>query len=266
MRSFAHLFVAALAAPVMLFSASALAADPCGKFAFDANGNYECHVEVSGGCTAHCEPLEFTAACTGQCNVTVDVDCSATCQASCMGGCSGGMLPSCEADCSADCEATCKGNCMGNTCAGDCKASCSGHCGVACEDGSWPSCDVACKAECDGSCSGSVDATCQASCYGELKGGCEAQCSEPTGAIFCNGQYVGSTDVQSCIDYLAAQFNIKVSASAECKGNTCTAKASCSACNVGSSDQSETNYSAIGAVVAGLGIAVARRRKSNKKS
>src|SRR5262245_11916871 len=42
--------------------------NPCGNF--DFSGGLNCKIEVSGGCSIQCTPLQFEASCTGQCTAT----------------------------------------------------------------------------------------------------------------------------------------------------------------------------------------------------
>jgi MYXO-CTERM domain-containing protein len=69
-------------------------------------------------------------------------------------------------------------------------ATCETKCGTCC----GTSCKVQRNVECDVSCVGD--------CTGSVKGGCDARCSEVKGALFCDGQFVDSGDVQACVDHL----------------------------------------------------------------
>src|SRR5947208_2783476 len=78
--SISRLFVGALAAPLLFLAGTASAApdsSACGNIQLLATG--DCHIEVTGGCEAHCTPLSFEAACDGQCTGGVTVDCMGTC-------------------------------------------------------------------------------------------------------------------------------------------------------------------------------------------
>src|SRR5262249_3832056 len=82
--------------------------DSCGDINIEANAS--CTVEVEGGCTAHCTPVSFEAACHGSLQASCDGECSANVEASCTGSCETDCQANCEADpghfdCSADCEA-----------------------------------------------------------------------------------------------------------------------------------------------------------------
>jgi hypothetical protein len=86
-----------------------------------------------------------------------------------------------------------------------------------------------CHTCCDGSCSAQINFSCDFQCFADVRGGCDVQCQQPSGAIFCNGQYVHASDVEACITYLATQgITVDVSArgSLQCGPNGCTGKAS----------------------------------------
>jgi hypothetical protein len=259
--------------------------DACGDI--DVRASATCKVETSGGCTAQCTPLSFEASCAakldvqckGQCNASATVDCQGSCKADCSGKCSAdpGSLD-CSANCQASCEGDCSGKCSSSGNQSECEASCKGSCSSSCSaqcTGTPPSatCDAKCDASCKGSCSAEANVDCQiscqskgyASCKADLQGGCTAKCSQPSGALFCDGQYVDTGDnLQKCIDALNAILNVKVSASgsAECSGNECSAQGKASAsCNAAPSEAPTANtwlLAGLGAIVS----VVVRRRKS----
>src|SRR5262249_44816758 len=106
-RSISHIFLGVLAAPLMLLSSKAFAAgEACNNFQAVAEGR--CKVEVEGGCEADCTPLNFTAACDGQCSASASVDCTGGCEVDCEASCDvnpGGF--DCEGSCTAGCETDC---------------------------------------------------------------------------------------------------------------------------------------------------------------
>src|SRR5260221_878176 len=79
------LFVALVAAPLMLASSPALAGGPDSCFLTSAQS---CEYRLtSGGGEAECTPLNLVAACDAQCTGGVDVTCSGGCEAQCTGPC-----------------------------------------------------------------------------------------------------------------------------------------------------------------------------------
>ena len=214
----------------------------------------KCQVETSGGCTASCTPISFEAACAGKLKVSCDGSCNASASVDCTGSCTGSCQASCATnpgtfDCSASCKGTCEADCSGkcsssgnqSECEASCKASCGGSCDAKCT-GTPPSatCEAKCSASCSGSCTAKANVDCQVdcqakgyvSCKADFEGGCKAKCTTPSGALFCDGQFVDTGDnLQNCVDALDAYLkeHVKASASAECSGNECSAEAKASA-------------------------------------
>ncbi len=219
----------------------------CGGAVF--NGNEQCTVTASGGCTAACAPPKLVVACSAKLEAGCTGGCTATlpsCETSCQGSCD----TACQANpgnfsCSADCEGTCQGNCSstcssmsGDTnCEAECKAACGARCDAGCT-GQPPgaSCSGACQGSCQGSCTGQANLSCdiqcqaqgQVSCAASLQTNCEASCNA-NAAIFCNGQFINPQDANACVDDLKSLFNIKVEgwsyATSSCDGGVCSAQA-----------------------------------------
>jgi hypothetical protein len=259
--------------------------ESCGNI--DVRAEARCKVETQGGCTAQCEPIRFEASCaakletqcSGQCSASATVDCQTSCKGSCSGSCEAnpGSLD-CAASCKGNCEADCSGKCSASAnngeCEASCKATCSGSCDAECK-GTPPSatCDAKCQASCKGSCEAKANIDCQiscqskgyASCKGELEGGCKAKCTQPSGALFCDGQYVDTgNNLQNCIDALNAYLKVKVEASgsAECKGNECTAEGKASAqCGATPTDAEQPGGLWLLAAASAVGLVAVRRHR-----
>lgn len=239
----------ALATPLLIADVAQAAGslESCGNIHVEAEA--ECAVEVEGGCTAKCEPVNFTAACaaeltascSGDCQLEASVECTGSCSADCMAECEVkpaefNCTASCQADCSADCSGRCAADSDSAKCEASCKATCSGSCDASCT--ATPpeaTCEAKCEAKCEGSCEAEANADCQIECQAdgyidceaELTGGCKTRCEKPEGALFCDGQYVDTGDnLKECIAALKAVFDIEVYAdgSASCSGNTCMAE------------------------------------------
>ena len=259
-------------------TAQAKGLDECGDLYFQAEGEFECEVYVDPPeCKAKCEPLSFQAECAaelkvgcdGQCNLQADVECTASCETSCTAECMGGNFDCeahCEGSCVADCDAQCAGSANGGECRASCEATCQGECGASCNV-TEPSCEAQCSGSCQGSCEAEVNMDCQVDCRAEgyvsceanLQGGCEVQCDSGDGAMFCDGQYVQSTNIDDCAAALAAAFDIEVQyyADAECSGNSCKAEAGCSCATVPT--DSEFSFGLLVLGMASFGLAGARR-------
>ncbi len=262
-------------------------ASACGNL--DFSGNEMCTVETSGGCMAQCTPVSFEASCavsleancTGSCNASVDVSCEANCSGGCMANCTGhpGMFD-CEGTCSADCNGHCMGECMTNGNVSECEASCQASCGARCQAncmGVPPSvdCNAGCTASCKGSCTAQANFGCDimctesgyANCEASLMGGCTAQCSQPSGALFCNGQWVNTQSVQDCVNQLKSLFpNIMVqgSASGMCANGMCNGQAQGSvSCDVATPGEPAVPAGLFAGGAGFAALAFVRRRRRN---
>lgn len=287
MRRIARLLVASVAVAssfAITQTARAESLDACGDFFFDPAGDIECTVEVEGGCEAACTPVSFEVGCAaelqigceGGCDVDIEVGCDVDCEADCNLDCDPGTFD-CNVECSAGCEADCDAQCSGNSNSGECHASCSANCSASCEgscEASPPSCEGGCQAKCEGQCKAEASASCQIECQAEgyveckadFEGGCKIACEDPKGAVFCDGQWINTADLDSCVDAIIARFDIEVDgyAEASCDGNSCEAEAGVSAgCSAapGGAD-SHIGFMMLGLVGAGAAIARRRNRKA----
>jgi hypothetical protein len=258
----------------------------CGNI--DFSGSENCTFEASATCTGDCDPsklqvscsAQLEANCTGSCTGGVQVSCDLQgCEASCSGGCTANpgsfdCEGSCESDCGGQCTTQCSSDSSDANCTSECKASCSTRCQGSCT--ATPpsgSCDVECQASCNDSCTAQsnlqCDINCQAqgyvSCQSNLASVCQAQCSQPTGALFCNGQYVNAPDPGQCVSDLAAELNINVAATGECSGGTCEGKASASCGQIAPGAFPPAGECVLG-IALGAGILGAARRRSKKNA
>ncbi|HTJ81555.1 MAG TPA: hypothetical protein VL400_07510 [Polyangiaceae bacterium] len=260
--------VAGALALVAASSVASAAPDPCGKF--DLSNGIDCKVEVEASCSASCTPLTFEAGCEGGCTADVTVDCTGGCEEQCLAECDPAHLD-CVAGCHTECEQPCITQCQTDhpdeDCPTVCKASCNTDCEAAC--GVTPSdCLSHCHECCIGACTTSANLDCDIACYAKLEGQCTAQCDAPSGALFCNGQYVYASDVDSCIDYLLTQgIDVDVSArgSATCNLSGCTGENSASGfgCSAapGEPGGGLTFGAMIGVALLGVGAAAKARKK-----
>jgi hypothetical protein len=124
----------------------------------------------------------------------------------------------CFKGCHDECDAPTADKCRqmnGDDCGNRAIAQCDTHCKDSCM---VPpnNCQEHCNKCCLGSCNTQINVMCDMSCFTNANKDCGIQCDAPTGAIYCNGQYVHASDVQACVNYLLTQ-NIKVDVSA--RGN-----------------------------------------------
>lgn len=269
------LALASLLSATSARSASAAdAGDPCGNF--DFSQGISCKIEISGGCTADCTPLNLEVGCSGSCTQQVPPDstCTTYCDSSCSSTCDPDAID-CMAGCHGECDQSMTEICEQQTPNADCvtqaKAQCDMHCQQSCA-GAPANCPGQCQACCVGSCNGQLNYQCDFDCFANLQGSCSVQCQQPGGAIFCNGQYVNASDVEACIDYLATQgISVDVSArgSVECDSTGCSATAdgtaSASACAVAAPGGTAGLEVGVAAAIGLAAVGAARRRSRRSK-
>lgn len=256
---------------LLLASSSALAyttPPECGAFDFNENG-LNCEVRVKASCSADCSSLNFTAGCDGGCMGTPIPGCTDPCGATCVAECDPAKLD-CIQGCHTECEQPFIDNCKAmhpeRDCATDAKASCTSYCRKSCEV--MPSgCLEHCDACCSGSCTSYANIECDISCYAKLEGSCKLHCDDPSGALFCNGQYVGASSVDACINALVAQglqVNVQARGEVKCDLSGCDGTGNASvggfACSAAPIQDSPFAAVAVALGIAGAGISAARRR------
>jgi len=276
------------ASAVVAGTASAAPVDSCGGI--DFSEGVSCEVVVSGGCTAQCTPINVDVQCSanlyvgceGGCTAKADVSCTGTCQGSCTADCMANAQFDCNARCNAQCDGDATAKCSASANKAQCEASaketCSANCDGSCSAQASADCNAQCQGCCTGQCTADAQFDCQincqamgyADCEASVTGGCEAQCQKPEGALFCNGQYVDTSNfsLDQCLQDLLAQYNIKADGYAygTCDNNGCEGKAggsvSCSVANVGGGDYALGSLAAMGAL--GMGLSLVQRRRAKK--
>jgi hypothetical protein len=207
----------------------------CGAIEVEAHA--QCEVVAPGAsCEARCKPAAVRAACSArlaaecraECPELPSAECKGDCGASCEADC-GELEPGrfdCRGACGADCAGRCEANCKAADDGAACEASCAGSCHASCDascEGQAPEidCDGGCEASCEGACEADAEFECQADCQADgragceadVQGGCEVACKGEEGALFCDGQYVDSGDLDACIAALRATLDIEVETS-----------------------------------------------------
>jgi hypothetical protein len=280
MKNFAKLALSLLALPTLLLASSSASAEKlpaeCANFNIDkwASEGLQCKVEVKGGCEANCNSLKLTAGCDGQCTTTATMTCTGSCGETCLQQCnpeSLNCMNSCHNECDQDYIKACESSHPGRDCVNDAKASCESHCRDKCNVPLQSTCEDHCIACCNGACTSNVNMDCDISCYAKLEGGCKVQCEAPSGALFCNNQFISITDVDACISALAARgVEVDVSARGECvctlSGCDCTGDANAGGgfCSAAPGRESPFGSTIVVLGMAAAGISVARRR--NRKN
>jgi MYXO-CTERM domain-containing protein len=250
----ALLFAASMSAAS---AASASATCTTSKGEVTINDTTSCHFETSGGCSAKCTPLAFTATCGGSCSASADGACTSSCETTCNTECT--KQPdtfTCKGYCTVDCQSGCASSCSGDTCSTQCQASCDTRCAEKCtvHEGATD-CTTKCQDSCTGACTVKANIACDVDCTSALTGGCTAKCSQPKGGLFCDGQYIDISDVSDC------NFSFSVNASGELTGD---AALGC-ICR-GAPGRAAPSGPAAGLVaLLGVGLLAARRRRPAKR-
>ncbi len=241
--------VIALSAPLFITS-SAFAEFTCKTSKGDVtiHDTTTCHFETSGGCSAKCTPVSFTATCGGKCKASASGSCTETCNTKCKTECT--KQPDtfvCKDYCSVDCKASCSGSCKGNNCSSQCTAGCDTKCQEKCtvQTGATD-CDTKCNSSCDGSCTVEANIQCDVDCTTDLTGGCTTKCDKPQGGLFCDNQYIDVNDVSDC--------NFEFSVKGQVTGDVITK------CSTAPGTPTPIGTPVGVAAIAGLGLVIARRR------
>jgi MYXO-CTERM domain-containing protein len=206
-----------------------------------------CHFVIGGGCTSQCTPVSFTTTCSAQCTASPVTTCTDTCQTKCSTACT--TTPTtftCKEQCSTDCQAGCMASCSGNGCSAQCSANCDTQCTESCKThpGSTD-CTTECGDCCSGSCTVQANISCDEACVTTLTGGCTTKCAQPSGSLFCDDQYIDIAAVTDC----TFSLNVTATTSLDTK------------CAVSAPGSAPFGVPAGAALVAGLGLLVARRRR-----
>jgi hypothetical protein len=235
--------------------------------------------------------------CQTSCTATATTDCQSACTTSCNDDCTTtattDKAPSCMDLCLADCDGTGAGDACGSAahrepCSRCEKHNCAKRCAEKCGDDpqaakvtSVTECTPTCSNACSASCTAKVNTQCQVDCQErtytqceqKMVEHCDTECKDKGGAIFCDGQFVNASDVNSCADELRAKLNINIDIQASVTAvgdqtkktaNTVDRKISkaCSVADVGSSG-GQHPLAALGSLSA-LGLWLATRRRARR--
>jgi hypothetical protein len=108
-----------------------------------------------------------------------------------------------------------------------------------------------------------------ANCEATVSGGCKAACTAPSGALFCNGNWVQVDNLQQCEADLAAALNIQVMASGSCMNNangsaSCMGKASVSCGQIAPGNVPPLSPLLLVVGVAATAAGVVRKRRARR--
>jgi MYXO-CTERM domain-containing protein len=283
-------FVALLAAPSV---ATALTELPsCGGVFVSGGAN--CQFVKTQDCSDHCEVVsveqscaaELYTSCETECTTDAGTTCTGTCQPVCVEECTVAAVPEssddiCNNHRAGDCDSKCAGAENGNRCHAACSHTWGRKCGERCRhDDGAVNCGEKCVTACDGSCTSTSDTTCQINCQTNSFQNCETttverchtECTNRGGAIFCDGQFLNASDLESCASDLMDKVSINVDISAaisvavNAQVGTKTAAAKDKAgCSLGMAPPRNSGAWATAALLAGA-VLLRRRRQSRTGS
>jgi MYXO-CTERM domain-containing protein len=182
-----------------------------------------------------------------------------------MSKCEPGSID-CKAMCHDDCSARCNSECSLDDCSAQCDASCTSECATSCT-ATAPTCATSCDASCNGSCNVQANINCDVDCYSNLEGGCKTKCEDPSGALFCNDQYVETSDLDACINYIKDNLHGEVDVSARGEvtcdlANGCESSGSTTGCSIGDAGAAAGGAGALAGLGLALGAVIRRRKRA----
>jgi len=242
------------------------------------SGDAACEYRPKEQCMTECMTVAVEHSCVAQiyneceteCTATASVECESTCTDSCVDNCTTttttSNAPTCQELCLADCDsANDAGTCGKSKHKGPCSRceqhNCAKRCEEKCGDDPQPKkvmtvteCMPTCTTACSASCTAKANTQCQTDCQERTYVQCETSmveqcnttCKQKGGAIFCDGQFINASNVNSCSDELETKINIEVDniqASLKAAGKAASDSADC----VGDSVDKACTVASVGA-------------------
>lgn len=266
-------------------TAHAKALDQCGGVYLSADSH--CEFKPIQECETTCSTTSVEQVCAqktyemcGQsCTVSDVTSCKETRTESCSKQCETISTKSSHDVCVSECSDNCTASAVSdNHFGGDhgkCQRSCAHDCNVQCESSSTSDQSTDCETKClsvvENECKEEVNRDCVLSCQTDNYESCETEtvntcnttCKNKGGALFCDGQYIGASDLQACADQLAAEFSFNIDVTAHAvatvtdndDGSKTEVK-----CSFAPPTRGQGGAVALGALAV-LGIALSRRRQ-----
>jgi len=266
-------------------AAHAKALDQCGGVFLTVNS--QCEFRPIQKCEETCTTTSVEQVCAQKTYET----CSNSCTVSDVKSCTEKHSESCSKECEtintkssrevcvSECSDSCTADAVsGNHFGGDhgrCQRSCQHDCNVQCDSSSETDqstdCETKCMSVVENECKEEVNRECVLSCQTDNYESCQTEtvttcntsCKDKGGALFCDGQYIGASDLQACADQLASEFSFNIDVTAHAVG-TVTDKNDGSKtevkCSFAPPARGAGGMAAVGALAA-LGVVLSRRRR-----
>ncbi|HEX2879398.1 MAG TPA: hypothetical protein VHO25_07660 [Polyangiaceae bacterium] len=207
--------------------------DQCGGI-FLRNSDARCEFRTEEHCSATCSYGSVQSSCVAQiyercereCTEVPSEQCEIQCRETCTSECAKpieedlSQVAQCEALCDSDCQLSCTDPCgkCDEACLYTCSDKCTEQCRNMTADSQPAECDTTCTTACTASCTAKANSQCQIDCQNRVFEDCEPTlverclegCETQVGAIFCDGQYLDSSDVEECAAEIDSEAGIQV--------------------------------------------------------
>jgi len=259
--------------------------DQCGGVYLSVNSH--CEFKPIQECETTCSTTSVEQVCAqktyemcGQsCTVSDITSCkkkrSESCSKECETISSKSSREVCVSECSDDCtnSAVSGGHFGGDH--GRCQKSCDHDCNARCDSASssdqTTECETKCQTVVENECLEEVNRDCvlscqtdnYESCQTETVNTCNTTCKDKGGALFCDGQYIGASDLQACADQLASEFSFDIDVTAHAVATVTNNKTGAkdeASCSFAPPLRARNGVAALGALAV-LGVALSRRRR-----
>lgn len=265
-------------------AAQAKALEQCGGVYLSVDSH--CEFKPIQECQTTCSTTSVEQVCAqktyetcGQsCTVSDITSCKKTRSESCSKECqtisSKSSREVCVSECSDDCTSSAVSDNRFGGDHGKCQQSCAHACNAQCDSSSssdqTTDCETKCQSIVENECTEQVNRDCVLSCQTDNYESCETEtvntcnttCKDKGGAIFCDGQYINASNLQSCADQLATEFSFNIDVAARAVAKTvddCTGSNVSSKCSFGPPPNAG-GVAAFGAL-ATLGLVLGLRRR-----
>ena len=265
--------------------AQAKALDQCGGVFLSVDSH--CEFKPIQECQTTCSTTSVEQVCAQK---TYSM-CSQSCTTSDIKSCTETRTDSCTKECETNssksshevCVSGCSDSCTESAVSnrrfggdhGKCQKNCAHDCNAQCESSSASDQSTDCETKClsvvENQCKEEVNRDCVLSCQTDYYQDCETEtvetcnttCKDKGGALFCDGQYIGASDLRACADQLASEFSFDIDIEAHAvatvtdksDGSKTTAK-----CSFSPPTSGGRNGMALGALAL-LGVVLGRRRR-----
>ncbi|HYQ30296.1 MAG TPA: hypothetical protein VER04_23860 [Polyangiaceae bacterium] len=265
--------------------AHAKALDQCGGVYLSVDSH--CEFKPIQECETTCSTTSVEQVCAQKTYETCGKSCTVTDITSCKKSRSESCSKECETISSKSshevCVSECSDSCTSKAISdnhfhgdhGKCQHSCEHDCNAQCESSSTSDqttdCETKCTSVVENECTEEVNRDCVLTCQTENYEDCQTEtvntcnttCKDKGGALFCDGQFIGASDLQACADQLASEFSFDIDVTAHVTATVTDkndgSKAS-TKCSFAPPTRGQGGVAVLGALAV-LGAVLGRRRR-----